>query len=60
MMTMTGLNNIHVKDEYIEMEMGVSSISEDSPDPTKNGSVPAVDATIDFLPHIWQTNHPKS
>jgi hypothetical protein len=47
MMTMTGLNNIHAEDEYIEMS--VSSISEDSPNPTKNGSVPAVDAAIDSL-----------
>ena len=58
MMTMTGLHNIHAEDEYIEM--GVSSISEDSPDPTSNGRVPAVNTAIDFLPRIRQTNNPKS
>jgi hypothetical protein len=47
-MTMTTQNNIHAEDEYIEM--GVSSISEDSPDPANNGSAPAVDVAIDFLP----------
>jgi hypothetical protein len=58
MMTMTVLNNIHAEDEYIEMD--VSSITEDSPDPTNNGSVPAIDAAIDFLHRIRRTNHLKS
>jgi hypothetical protein len=45
-MTMTRLINIHAKDENIKM--GISSISEDSFDPTNNGSVPANNIAINF------------
>jgi hypothetical protein len=43
-----------------EISDGISSISEDPPDPANNGSDPAVNAAFNFLPHIPQTIHPKS